>query len=166
MPNARANPKSANLRSPGEKWSKFEGHYKYDHGMLRQQYFWCGRRTLDLIHALLSVEYDSNGIDTALHFLSLYEPSRLISKFCGFRSRCSTRWWWQYARPVRSWYKKDFTIVWSMPPSHTSKYFFKSWSRYSKTRVKYLAVCTTSYSLYIVQVHRITKWSGKIGKIC
>jgi hypothetical protein len=37
-------------------------------------------------------------------------------------------------------------MVASKPPSHTSRYFFKSWSKYSKTNVNFRSVWTTSYN--------------------
>jgi hypothetical protein len=69
-----------------------------------------------------------------------------MSKFCGLRSRCRTLWLWQNARPRRSWYIKDFTISGSISPFRLSKYFFRSWSQCSNTRVNFLSLCRTSYS--------------------
>ena len=77
----------------------------------------------------------------------VYQPthtSLLINKLGGFKSLCNTLWWWQYATPVKSWYKKLLSMGKSKPVSHTSKYFFKSWSRNSKTNVSLRSVWTTS----------------------
>ena len=41
-----------------------------------------------------------------------------------------------------------FTISWSISPLQLSKYFFRSWSQYSKTRVSFFSLCRTSWSLF------------------
>jgi len=76
--------------------------------------------------------------------LHVVQLTLLMSKFCGLRSRCNTLWLWQNARPRRSWYIKDFTTSGSISPFRLSKYFFRSWSQCSNTRVNFLSLCKTS----------------------
>lgn len=42
-------------------------------------------------------------------------------------------------------YKKDLTMSKSISPLRLSKYFLRSWSQCSKTRVNFLSLCRTSY---------------------
>lgn len=44
-------------------------------------------------------------------------------------------------------YKKDLTTSKSISPFKLSKYFFRSWSQCSKTKVNFLSLCNTSYNL-------------------
>ena len=41
---------------------------------------------------------------------SFKTPSRLMRRFCGFKSLWSTLCLWHLAVPLRSWYKKDYII--------------------------------------------------------
>ena len=73
-------------------------------------------------------------------------PRLFISKFCGFRSRCKTRFSWQNAMPLRSWCINDLIVMWSNWPrsARVSMYFFKSRSIYSKTSMSLFSVWITS----------------------
>ena len=57
-------------------------------------------------------------------------------RFCGLRSRCRTPCLWQCVTPLISWYMKLFTTFFGMGVLFPvrSMYFFRSVSRYSKTR--------------------------------
>lgn len=92
-------------------------------------------------------------------------PFLFMSKFCGLRSRWSTLWLWQNARPRSSWYMKLFTTSKSMSPFKLSKYFFKSWSQCSKTRVSFLSECSTSYRRTIFLCFSSCKWKIEIKSI-
>lgn len=47
---------------------------------------------------------------------SLSSPRLLIKRFCGLRSRCSTRFSWQNAVPLSSWNMKLRTVAGSSAP--------------------------------------------------
>lgn len=94
----------------------------------------------------------------------------LMSKFCGLRSLCRTFRLWQNANPLNNWYLKgsmnslrqsqsrrnkckylenksyrnDLTTSRSISPFRLSKYFLRSWSQCSNTKVSFLSLCSTS----------------------
>jgi len=77
---------------------------------------------------------------------SLSMPLLLISKFCGLRSRCSTRFVWQKSMPCSSWCMNDFMVMGFRAPRSpcVSMYFFRSLSMYSKTSMSLFSVWITS----------------------
>ncbi len=68
----------------------------------------------------------------------------LMRRFWGFKSRWRTFLLWQKARPLSSWYMSDWTFSLSISPLRLSKYFLRSWSQCSKTKVSFLSECNTS----------------------
>mmetsp|Transcript_4572 Transcript_4572/g.14810 ORF Transcript_4572/g.14810 Transcript_4572/m.14810 type:complete len:294 (+) Transcript_4572:800-1681(+) len=97
--------------------------------------------------------YDRTGMPKARaspKSASFSSPVELMSKFCGLRSRCSTRCSWQKPTPLISWYKKDCTCSFDSTPPVPSMYCFKSISRCSNTSVNFFSVCITSYSATIL----------------
>ena len=58
-----------------------------------------------------------------------------------------------------------FTISWSISPLQLSKYFFRSWSQYSKTRVSFFSLCRTSWSLFGMKKQLRTRHIYNAGKM-
>lgn len=54
---------------------------------------------------------------------SFNSPFSLMSRFCGFKSRCNTFLLWQYAKPRRIWYKNSYRNKW-IEISLTNKIYF------------------------------------------
>ena len=71
---------------------------------------------------------------------------QLAGNMRALRSRCRTRFSWQNAVPLRSWYMKLRTVLGSRAPRSpfVSIYFFRSCSQYSKMRTNFVSVCITS----------------------
>mmetsp|Transcript_514 Transcript_514/g.1321 ORF Transcript_514/g.1321 Transcript_514/m.1321 type:complete len:301 (-) Transcript_514:43-945(-) len=97
-----------------------------------------------------SCVYDRTGMPKARarpKSASLRAPSCLLMRrFCGLRSRWSTRRSWQKATPRRSWKRSVLSVRASTLPSVWSRNFLRSWSRNSKTRVSFFSVWITSRS--------------------
>mmetsp|Transcript_3618 Transcript_3618/g.11159 ORF Transcript_3618/g.11159 Transcript_3618/m.11159 type:complete len:208 (+) Transcript_3618:838-1461(+) len=94
-----------------------------------------------------SCVYDRTGMPKALaspKSASLSSPCLLMSRFCGLRSRCSTRRSWQNATPFSNCSRARLIILASAPSGQESRYFLRSWSRYSKTSVSFFSVWMTS----------------------
>mmetsp|Transcript_28779 Transcript_28779/g.72879 ORF Transcript_28779/g.72879 Transcript_28779/m.72879 type:complete len:255 (-) Transcript_28779:145-909(-) len=69
-----------------------------------------------------------------------------MRRFCGLRSRWRMRLAWQNSTPRHSWYTKFLTVAGGRRPLSDRMYFFRSFSRNSKTSTSLFGLQKTSSS--------------------